>query len=93
MNKTIAVIVVVLVVVGGAYYLFAKNSSGTAPAAPTASTSEVASATVSIQNFSFNPASLSVKTGTKVTWTNNDSVAHTITSDSGGLLASQTLSP
>jgi plastocyanin len=28
-----------------------------------------------------------------VTWTNNDSVAHTVTSDSNGLLNSPTLSP
>jgi plastocyanin len=48
---------------------------------------------ISIKNFSFDPATLSVKTGTKVTWTNNDSTSHTITSDSGSLLNSGTLAP
>lgn len=35
---------------------------------------------VSIQNFSFNPGTLTVKVGTTVTWTNNDSATHSIKS-------------
>jgi plastocyanin len=38
---------------------------------------------VSIVNFSFQPATLTVPAGTRVTWTNNDSVAHTSTADGG----------
>src|SRR5215472_8940858 len=38
---------------------------------------------VSIANFAFSPASLTVKVGTKVSWTNNDSVTHTVTADKG----------
>jgi plastocyanin len=38
---------------------------------------------VSIMNFSFSPNSLTVKVGTKVTWTNHDSVTHTVTADQG----------
>jgi plastocyanin len=34
-----------------------------------------------------------VKTGTTVTWMNNDTVAHTVTSDSGGLLNSPEIAP
>ena len=34
---------------------------------------------VTIQNFAFSPVNISVKAGTKVTWTNNDSATHTIT--------------
>lgn len=44
---------------------------------------QVASASVSIQAMSFIPATLTVKAGTIVTWTNNDSVEHTVTSDAG----------
>ena len=40
--------------------------------------------TVTIQNFAYNPATLSVKVGTKVTWTNQDSIAHTVAFDTGG---------
>jgi plastocyanin len=36
---------------------------------------------VSIANMSFSPASLTVYVGTTVTWTNNDAMAHTVTSD------------
>ncbi len=52
-----------------------------------------ANVTVDIKNFSFNPSTLNIKTGTKVTWVNDDSVAHTVTSDSGNLLNSGTISP
>ncbi len=38
---------------------------------------------VSIKNFAFSPVSLTVKVGTKVSWTNNDSVTHTVTADKG----------
>lgn len=38
---------------------------------------------VSIQGFAFNPSSITVSVGTTVTWTNNDSVTHTVTSDTG----------
>jgi plastocyanin len=38
---------------------------------------------VSIANFAFSPASLTVKVGTKVSWTNHDTVTHTVTADKG----------
>lgn len=64
----------------------ATASTG-APAAP------VAGNAVSIMGFAFSPASLTVKAGTTVTWTNKDSDAHTVTSQgSGGPLASAALS-
>lgn len=34
-----------------------------------------------ISGNAFQPASLTIKKGTKVTWTNNDSVEHTVTAD------------
>jgi plastocyanin len=38
---------------------------------------------VAIQNFAFNPATLNVQVGTKVTWKNLDSTAHHVVSDTG----------
>ncbi len=38
---------------------------------------------VAISNMAFSPRQISVKAGTKVTWKNNDGVAHTVTSNSG----------
>jgi plastocyanin len=42
-----------------------------------------ATRTVVIQNFSFNPAQITVKRGTKVTWINKDSTKHTATANNG----------
>lgn len=39
---------------------------------------------VTVKGFLFKPASLSVKAGAAVTWTNRDDIAHTITSGSPG---------
>ena len=39
--------------------------------------------TVSMQNFAFSPAEITIKKGDTVKWTNLDSVAHTVTSDDG----------
>ncbi|OJV98368.1 MAG: hypothetical protein BGO39_16255 [Chloroflexi bacterium 54-19] len=44
---------------------------------------------INIDNFSFMPDTLTIPVGTKVIWTNKDSVGHTVTSDdSGGPLKS-----
>ena len=39
---------------------------------------------VSIASFAFSPATMTVKKGTKVTWTNNDQAPHTVTGDVSG---------
>ncbi len=59
-----------------------------APAAP------VAGNAVTVKNFAFAPAAITVRVGTTVTWTNQDTDAHTVTSQqgSGGPLASAALS-
>ncbi|GGY90010.1 hypothetical protein GCM10010300_37880 [Streptomyces olivaceoviridis] len=47
---------------------------------------------VAIENFAFSPAKLKIKVGTTVTWTNQDTDAHTVTSTgSGGPLRSAAL--
>jgi 3',5'-cyclic-AMP phosphodiesterase len=53
----------------------------TAAAAPEA----VAAATpaVGIDNFTFTPARLSVRTGTRVSWVNNDDIPHTVVASNG----------
>ncbi len=40
-----------------------------------------ADSAVSIDNFTFSPASITVPAGTKVLWTNNDDIPHTVTSE------------
>src|ERR1035438_10675894 len=44
---------------------------------------------VTIDNFTFQPAALTVKVGTTVTWTNHDDIPHTIVS--AGKFRSKTL--
>ena len=46
---------------------------------------------IAISNFAFSPSALTVKKGDTVTWTNQDSASHTVTSDSGSELSSSTL--
>ncbi|MEU1529763.1 cupredoxin domain-containing protein [Streptomyces fagopyri] len=63
--------------------------SPTSTGAPTA---PVTGTAVAIKNFAFFPATLKVKAGTTVTWTNQDTDAHTVTSaGSGGPLRSAAL--
>ncbi|MFF4688030.1 cupredoxin family copper-binding protein [Streptomyces sp. NPDC001307] len=63
----------------------------TSPGRSVAATPVSANA-VAIKNFAFSPATLKIKAGTTVTWTNQDTDAHTVTSSgSGGPLRSPTL--
>jgi plastocyanin len=49
--------------------------------------------TVSIQNFSFKPAQITIKRGTKVRWINKDSTTHTATANKKRSFDSGRLSP
>src|SRR3989304_3875873 len=68
-----------VVVVGGLFY-FTRNKP--TPVEQPSRESQVSedAGTVTIQNFSFNPKTLTVKVGTKVTWVNEESMVHTINS-------------
>jgi plastocyanin len=50
---------------------------------PTAAAQKHPTKTVLIQDFSFKPAHITIKRGTKVRWTNRDSTAHTATANNG----------
>lgn len=81
----VALFVLVALVLSGCY---GSSATPTKPAAtPPASGSTGGESTgataVSISNFAFDPASVTVKVGGTVTWTNNDSPTHTITGDGG----------
>ncbi len=52
------------------------QQGGATPAGATGST-------VTIQNFAFNPVTITISKGQTVTWTNMDTVPHTVTSTTG----------
>lgn len=56
------------------------NTDGTNQAGSEAT----AASEVTISNFAFAPVNITVKAGTTVTWTNNDSVRHDVAMDGGG---------
>ena len=64
-----------------------RSVAAASAAAPSAAAPSEAPAAggdaVTIANFAFGPASLSVAAGTTVTWTNDDTAAHTATADDG----------
>src|SRR5258708_26461383 len=45
----------------------------------------VATNAVRITNFAFSPATITVKAGSTVAWTNDDAIQHDVTFDSGGI--------
>ena len=68
-----------------------SSSSASTPAASSSSSSSSSSGGVAIkmQNIAFDPKAVTVKVGQKVTWTNDDSVDHNVTSQSGETIKSQ----
>jgi plastocyanin len=60
--------------------LFVVSASG-AHKHPTAKAQKHPTRKVLIQNFSFKPAHITIKRGTKVRWINRDSTAHTATAN------------
>lgn len=87
-NRVIIVIIVVLLIIGGGLFLVRYNSQNMQkqqgyPSQGASGSPTEEKYTVSIQNFSFSPDTLTVKVGEKVTWTNKDSTGHSATADDG----------
>jgi plastocyanin len=63
----------------------AAQPAAASAAAPTAAAAPAGgqSITISVKNYAFNPKELTVSAGTTVVWHNDDSVRHTVTSDTG----------
>lgn len=87
------------VLVGG-YFLLAGKKTANAPedlpagrqGAPIdEEVAKIPTHVASIQNFSFDPLSSTVKKGDTIVWTNKDSAPHTVTWDVGGQQSSGTL--
>ena len=59
------------------------TATSQAPTTTSSATPVANKAAVTIAGFAFSPQTLTVAKGTSITWTNNDSTTHTVTSDSG----------
>jgi plastocyanin len=57
-----------------------KHATAAAPAGDAAPAAPVATSTITIENFAFTPAAITVNAGTTVTWTNNDDEPHSVVS-------------
>jgi len=57
------------------------HGQGGTDAPLTADEPNLPSSAVTIDNFSFSPASITVPVGTTLTWTNRDDIPHTVVSD------------
>jgi plastocyanin len=64
---------------------FSGCTSSQSPQTTTPTTQAPAggSNSIAIKNFAFNPATLTIKTGTTVTWMNQDGAVHQIASEAG----------
>jgi plastocyanin len=91
----IIIVVVALVVLIGGYFLLGNKYIPPTPnptPSPTPAPGIPSYHSVAIEGFAFSPSNLTINKGEAVVWTNNDPVAHTVSSDSGSELASGTIS-
>ena len=87
MKKMYLVVLLVVVAIIAAIALLSSKPKADEHASmqpsPTATVEQPADAnSVIISNYTFSPVTLKVKKGTKVTWTNHDTVKHDVVSDS-----------
>lgn len=103
MNKNIGIIaILILVVAAGGYFFMQKsanlesaieeNNSQVEETVEDQDSVVLGDSTITIADFAFAPQTITVKKGSTVIWTNEDSVGHTVTSDTGSELDSALLS-
>jgi len=89
----IGIILILILVIVGIYFL-KPSANKTLTSNNPSSTPETTSSnskTIDIVGFAFSPATMTVNKGDTIVWTNKDTMAHTVTSDSGNELASGNL--
>jgi plastocyanin len=75
-RRTAVVGIAVFALLGSPTSVRAAHAQAVTPPVPVAN---VEGPRVTIDNFTFNPATLTVPSGTTVTWTNQDDMVHTVT--------------
>lgn len=88
-TKNIALLIFGVIVVGVVIFFSTKGTTKAPTISPLLSTAT--SGAVVIKNYQFNPASLTLKKGGVVTWTNNDAALHIVAGDQATWAAGPTL--
>ncbi len=76
-----------LAIAVGIFFIFGCGGSSTKGTNPPPVMHSAKYHDVSIANFAFSPAALTIAVGDTVNWTNNQNVTHTVTSDTGSELS------
>lgn len=87
MKQIVVLFLAVVLVVTGVFLAIkngnnhsSDNSSGSATSSQAQAKQQlVLTNTLTIENYSFTPPNISIKKGDTVTWTNDDTISHTIT--------------
>ena len=82
-NALALIAIVSLITLGIVSESSASSPAGGSDAVQTVSTGMPGASEVKIDNFVFNPAIVTVKAGTQVTWINKDDIPHTVDSTDG----------
>jgi plastocyanin len=93
------IIIIIIIIVAGVYLYYAQSSNPNVQTGMNNSTNQSlanntsignnstnvtsAATTVSIQNMTFNPNKITIRSDTNIQWINNDNVQHQIVSDTG----------
>jgi len=72
-----------LAVLVGAAVMIAGCTSSTPSPSSSPQMSTASQNSVAMKGLAFNPSALTISKGANVTWTNDDSTTHTVTSDTG----------
>lgn len=80
-NKLFIIIAVLLILAAGFYFVNSTKTISTTPAPTTIPPVTVKNNKVTITPDNFTPQTITVKTGSSITWTNTDSASHTVNSD------------
>jgi len=88
MGKRITVVIIAILILGAIAFGLTRNSNkansnqnspqNSATQSSQSSHAPTSANAVTIQNFAFLPGDITIKKGTTVTWTNNDSTAHSV---------------
>ena len=92
MNKGfLALIIIIIIIIIAGVYIYSALSPNVQPVGNNSSNQSMGNnssnmttaTTITIQNGTFNPNKITIKSGTNVQWINNDNTQHQIISDSG----------